>query len=132
MATKLFVGGLAWATTDDSLRDFFAQAGTVVSASVIVDRASGRSKGFGFVEMSTEEEAKKAMEELDGQMLDERAVAIKEARPQEPRSFGDRSGGGRPFNDRPRSGGFGGGSRGGFGGGSRGGSSNGGFRRGDR
>lgn len=134
MAAKLFVGGLAWATTDDTLREFFAQVGTVVSASVIMDRASGRSKGFGFVEMSTEEEAQKALE-LDGQELDGRAVAIKEARPQEPRSFDNHSGGDRRpsyGSDRPRSnGGFrGGNDRGGFGGG-RGGS-NGGFRRGDR
>ncbi len=133
MATKLFVGGLAWATTDDSLREFFAQVGEVVSASVIMDRASGRSKGFGFVEMATEEEAKKALE-LDGQELDGRAVAIKEARPQEPRSNDGRPGGDRrSFNDRPRGGGGGfrgGNDRGGFGGG-RGGS-NGGFRRGDR
>lgn len=85
MANKLFVGSLAWATTDDSLKDFFAQAGTVVSASVIMDRESGRSKGFGFVEMSSDEEAKAAVEQLNGKDLDGRAVVVNEARPREER-----------------------------------------------
>lgn len=104
MATKLFVGSLAWATTDDSLKQFFSQAGTVVSARVIMDRATGRSKGFGFVEMSTDEEAQKAIQ-LAGQDLDGRPVVVNEARPMEPRD--NRGGGG---------GGFGGGNRGGYGG----------------
>lgn len=107
MATRLFVGSLAWATTDDSLSAFFSQVGTVTSAKVIMDRASGRSKGFGFVEMSSDEEAQKAVAELNGKDLDGRAIVVNEARPMEPRD-----------NNR---GGFGGGSRGGFGGGSRGG-----------
>ena len=108
MATKLFVGSLAWATTDDSLKQFFSQAGTVVSARVITDRATGRSKGFGFVEMSSDEEAQKAIA-LAGQQLDGRAIVVNEARPMEPR-------------DNNRSGGFSGGNRGGFSGGnSRGG-----------
>ena len=81
MATKLFVGSLAWATTDDSLKSFFEQAGTVVSASVIMDRETNRSKGFGFVEMSSDEEAKKAVDELNGKDLDGRAVVVSEARP---------------------------------------------------
>lgn len=91
MATKLFVGGLSWDTTDTSLRDFFAQVGTVVSATVITDKYTGRSKGFGFVEMSTEAEAQEAIQKLNGQTLDGRAVAVNEARPQVPRE--DRSGG---------------------------------------
>lgn len=107
MAKKLFVGGLSWDTTDATLSDFFAKVGTVVSANVITDRYTGRSKGFGFVEMSTEEEAEKAKAELNGQTLDGRAIAISEARPQQPREnnfsgggFGggrrdDRRGGGR-------------------------------------
>ncbi len=107
MATKLFVGSLAWATTDDSLKAFFSQAGTVTSARVITDRATGRSKGFGFVEMSTDEEAQKAVA-LAGQNLDGRAIVVNEARPMEPRD--NRSGGS-----------FGGGNRGGYSGGSRGG-----------
>ncbi len=85
MATKLFVGSLAWATTDDSLKSFFEQAGTVVSASVIMDRETNRSKGFGFVEMSSDEEAKKAVDELNGKDLDGRAVVVSEARPREER-----------------------------------------------
>ncbi len=85
MATKLFVGSLAWGTTDDSLKDFFSAAGTVVSANVIVDRDSNRSKGFGFVEMSSDEEAKKAVDELNGKELDGRAIVVSEARPREER-----------------------------------------------
>jgi len=85
MATKLFIGSLAWATNDDSLKDFFSQAGTVVSANVIVDRDTNRSKGFGFVEMSSDEEAKKAVEELNGKDLDGRAIVVNEARPREER-----------------------------------------------
>jgi RNA recognition motif-containing protein len=85
MATKLFVGSLAWATTDDSLRDFFAQVGTVASANVIVDRETNRSKGFGFVEMSSDEEAKAAVDQLNGKELDGRAIVVNEARPREER-----------------------------------------------
>jgi len=85
MATKLFVGSLAWATTDDSLKEFFSAVGTVVSASVIMDRETNRSKGFGFVEMSSDEEAKKAVEELNGKDLDGRAIVVNEARPREER-----------------------------------------------
>lgn len=127
MSTKLFVGSLAWATTDDTLQQFFAQAGSVVSASVIRDRMSGRSKGFGFVEFATEEEAKNALETLNGQELDGRAIVVSEARPREERpqgSFGNRGGGGRQ-------GGYGNDRRGGFSrGGDRGG--RGGFNRGGR
>ena len=105
MATKLFVGSLAWATTDDSLKDFFAGAGTVVSASVIMDRETSRSKGFGFVEMSSEEEAKAAVEQLNGKELDGRAVVVSEARPREDRPRGGNGGGGGGYSgggDRQR------------------------------
>lgn len=85
MATKLFVGGLAWGTTDDSLKQFFASAGQVVSATVITDKFTGKSKGFGFVEMSSEAEAKEAVAKLNGQELDGRAITVNEARPQAPR-----------------------------------------------
>jgi RNA recognition motif-containing protein len=85
MATKLFIGSLAWGTTDDSLKSFFEQAGTVVSANVIVDRETNRSKGFGFVEMSSDEEAKKAIDELNGKELDGRPIVVSEARPREER-----------------------------------------------
>ena len=85
MATKLFIGGLSWDTTDDKLREFFTQAGTVVSANVITDKFTGKSKGFGFVEMSSEAEAQEATEKLNGQNLDGRKIVVSEARPQAPR-----------------------------------------------
>ncbi len=96
MATKLFVGSLSWNTTDDQLKDFFASAGTVVSATVIFDRETNRSKGFGFVEMSNDDEAKAAVDQLNGKELDGRAIVVNEARPREerPRSFGGGGGGG--------------------------------------
>jgi RNA recognition motif-containing protein len=86
MANKLFVGSLAWTATDDDLANFFSEAGTVLSAKVIVDRDTNRSKGFGFVEMSTDEEAKAAIDKLNGKELNGRAIAVNEARPQAPRS----------------------------------------------
>lgn len=92
MATKLFVGSLSWGVDDKQLEDFFAQAGEVVSAKVITDRDTNRSKGFGFVEMSSDDEAKKAIDELNGKELDGRPVSVNEARPRED----------RPRNDRPR------------------------------
>jgi len=85
MGKKLFIGSLAWATTQQSLADFFSQAGTVESAAVITDKMSGRSKGFGFVEMSTDEEAQNAVSMLNGKELDGRAIVVNEARPQEDR-----------------------------------------------
>lgn len=85
MATNLFVGSLSWNVTDDQLKDFFAAAGTVVSAKVIADRESGRSKGFGFVEMGSDDEAKKAIDELNGKELDGRAINVSAARPREER-----------------------------------------------
>ncbi|HET8709067.1 MAG TPA: RNA-binding protein [Candidatus Saccharimonadales bacterium] len=81
MATNLFVGSLAYSATDDDLQQFFAQAGNVVSAKVIMDRDSGRSKGFGFVEMGSDEEAKAAIDQLDGKELNGRAISVNEARP---------------------------------------------------
>ncbi len=82
---KLFVGGLSWGTTDKSLEEAFSQAGKVDSAAVIVDRATQRSKGFGFVEMSTEEEAQAAIEMFNGKELDGRQIVVNEARPMEKR-----------------------------------------------
>ena len=93
MATKLFIGSLAWATNDDSLKDLFSTVGTVVSASVIMDRETNRSKGFGFVEMSSDEEAKAAVEQLNGKDLDGRAIVVNEARPREERPRGGGGGG---------------------------------------
>jgi len=97
MAKKLYVGSLSYDTTEDSLKEAFAKAGTVESAVIITDKMSGRSKGFGFVEMSSEEEAKKAIEMWNGKELDGRTLTVNEARPMEDRpqrSF-DRGGGGR-------------------------------------
>lgn len=100
MAKKLFVGGISWDTTESSLTEFFAKVGTVVSAAIIMDRYTGKSKGFGFVEMSTEEEAQKAVSELNGQNLDGRTVAVSEARPQQPRENNFSGGGGGGFGRR--------------------------------
>ncbi len=98
MSTKLFVGSLSYSVNDDQLKDAFAAAGTVVSAKVIIDRETGRSKGFGFVEMSSDEEAKRAVDMLNGKEIEGRAVAVSEARPREDRpsrSFGGNDGGNR-------------------------------------
>jgi cold-inducible RNA-binding protein len=100
MATKIFVGSLAYTATDDDLNQFFAEAGTVVSAKVIMDRETNRSKGFGFVEMANDDEAKAAIDSLNGKDLGGRPVALSEARPQaprEPRSFGGGGGGGNRY-----------------------------------
>lgn len=85
MEKKLYIGSLAWKTTDDSLRSFFQTIGTVESASVIMDKMTGRSKGFGFVEMSSPEEAERAISELDGKELDGRGIRVSIARPKEDR-----------------------------------------------
>jgi RNA recognition motif-containing protein len=79
MNNKLFVGGLSWSTTQESLQTFFSQVGTVVEAKVIMDRATGRSRGFGFVTMSSPEEAQKAVDELNNKELDGRAIKVSEA-----------------------------------------------------
>jgi cold-inducible RNA-binding protein len=100
MAKKLYVGSLSYSSTEDTLKEAFSQAGTVESAAVIIDKMSGRSKGFGFVEMATDEEAEKAIEMWNGKELDGRAIVVNEARPMEA---------------RPRTGGFNrGGDRGGY------------------
>ncbi len=90
--TRLYVGSLPYSTTDDQLKDHFMQAGSVVSAHVIIDKMTGRSKGFGFVEMSTEAEAQKAIEMFNGQDMGGRNIVVNVARPMEPRA--PRSGGG--------------------------------------
>ncbi len=81
MNNKLYVGNLPYTTKDEDLKEMFSQAGTVSSASIIMDRISGRSKGFGFVEMSSEEEAKKAIELFDGKEYEGRKIVVNEARP---------------------------------------------------
>jgi RNA recognition motif-containing protein len=105
MATKLYVGGLPYSTQEAALRELFAQAGTVVSAVIIMDKMSGRSKGFGFVEMSTDEEAQKAISMFNDQEFEGRKLTVNEARPMEARP--PRGGG----NDRGGYGGGGGGRR---------------------
>ncbi len=107
MEVKLYVGNLSYDTTEDDLRTLFAQAGTVVSVALIKDRDTGRSKGFAFVEMSTQAEAEKAISTLNQHLLDNRNLTVNLARPREERpKFGGREGGGG-F----RGGGGGGGSR---------------------
>ena len=106
MAMKLYVGGLAYSVTDQELNDFFATEGKVTSAVVIKDRDSGQSKGFGFVEFEDDEEAKNAINTLNGKEINGRAIVVNEARPQEDRrsggggrSFGNSGGGNRRFGD---------------------------------
>lgn len=96
MASKLYIGGLAYSTTSEGLREFFAQCGNVVSATVITDRFSGQSRGFGFVEMGAAEEAQNAISQLNGRELDGRRISVEVSNPQAPRSGGGRPGGGRP------------------------------------
>ncbi len=83
MATKLYVGKLAYATTEETLKNLFAEYGNVVSAQLIMDRDSGQSKGFGFVEMENDSEAQAAIKELDGKEVDGRAIVVNVARPRE-------------------------------------------------
>lgn len=83
--SKLYIGNLPYSVTDDQLRDLFSQAGTVTTANVINDKFSGRSKGFGFVEMSSLEEAEKAIEMFNNHQLDGRSISVNEARPKEDR-----------------------------------------------
>jgi len=116
MGNKLYVGNLAYSVRDESLQAAFAQFGTVTSAKVMMDRETGRSKGFAFVEMETQEEAEKAISQFHGTQFQDRALTVNMARPREERGGGgfgggrggggDRSGGGRP-----RGGGGGGGGK---------------------
>jgi RNA recognition motif-containing protein len=115
MTKKLYVGNLSYSTTEDDLHKLFTGVGAVTSVALITDRMTGQSKGFGFVEMETEQAAQEAIQRLNNQELNQRNITVSEARPPKERSFGGGSRGG------------GGGSRGG-GGGSRGGG--GGFSRG--
>src|SRR4029434_7964902 len=113
MATKLYVGNLSFQTTSDELRDHFAQAGNVESASVVEDRMTGRSRGLGFVEMATPEEAAAAIEQLNGKDFGGRNLTVNEARPRTDRGPGGGYGGG----GNRGGGGYGGGGGGGYGGG---------------
>src|SRR5688572_21048631 len=111
MGKKLYVGNLSYGVTDSDLQELFGQYGSVTSAQVISDRETGRSKGFGFVEMATDDDAASAVNALNGQQHDGRTLTVNEARPKEDRGGG--GGGGR--------GGYGGGGGGGYGGGGGGG-----------
>ncbi len=90
MAKKLFVGNLPYSTNDQSLNEMFTPFGTVNSAQIITDKFSGRSRGFGFVEMENDDEAGKAIDEMNGKEIDGRAVVVNEARPREDRPAGGR------------------------------------------
>ncbi|GAB3503221.1 hypothetical protein GCM10027399_32310 [Curvibacter fontanus] len=119
MGNKLYVGNLAYSVRDNDLEQAFSQFGSVSSAKVMMERDTGRSKGFGFVEMGSDAEAQAAINGMNGQPLSGRSIVVNEARPMEPRA--------------PRSGGYGGGGGGGYGGGGReggdaGGGGEGGFR----
>ena len=100
MATKLYVGGLSYSTTSEELRALFAQAGTVESATVITDKFTGRSRGFGFVEMSTNEEAEAAIQRLNGHVLDGRSLTVNIATSQGAGPRGGGRAGGRPGGNR--------------------------------
>ena len=117
MGNKLYVGNLAYSVRDDSLQEAFAQFGSVTSAKVMMDRDTGRSKGFGFVEMGSDAEAQAAINGMNGQALEGRAIVVNEARPREDRPGGFGGGGGRSGGG----GGYGGGGRSGGGGGYGGG-----------
>jgi cold-inducible RNA-binding protein len=97
MSTKLFVGGLPYAATEDSLKAAFEKAGTVVSAKIITDKMTGRSKGFGFVEYETEEAAQAGIEMWNGKEFEGRTITVNEARPLEERPPRREGGGGRRF-----------------------------------
>jgi RNA recognition motif-containing protein len=100
MTRKLYVGNLPYSVNEDNLRELFAQAGEIASVNIITDRDTGRSKGFGFVEMATEEEAQEAIKRFNGYTIDNRPLTVNEARPREERP----AGGGRRFDDRRGSG----------------------------
>ena len=119
MGNKLYVGNLAYSVRDESLQESFGQFGTVTSAKVMMDRDTGRSKGFGFVEMGSDAEAQAAINGMNGQALEGRAIVVNEARPREERPGGFGGGGGSR-------GGYGGGGGGGGGGGYGGGGGSGG------
>lgn len=100
MAKKLYVGNMSYNTSEEALRTLFAEVGVVESVTIITDRGSGRPKGFGFVEMTTDEAAAEAISRLNGQMLDGREISVAEARPPRPRDDRPRGGGGGGRRDR--------------------------------
>jgi RNA recognition motif-containing protein len=132
MGKKLYVGNLSYDVDSSTLEQLFGQHGTVQSAQIITDRDTGRSKGFGFVEMGSDDEAQAAITALNGQQHEGRALTVNEAKPKEPRAGGGGGYGGGGGGGRSGGGGYGGGGRsggGGYGGGGRGGSGGGGRDR---
>ena len=117
MSMKLYVGNLSFQTSSEDLQQLFGQAGTVESASVVEDRETGRSRGFGFVEMSSNEEGQAAIQQFNGKEFNGRNLTVNEARPREDRGGNRGGGGGRGGFGGNRGGGGGGGGRGGYGGG---------------
>ena len=117
MSMKLYVGNLSFQTSSEDLQELFAQAGTVESASVVEDRETGRSRGFGFVEMSSNEEGQAAIQQFNGKEVNGRSLTVNEARPREDRGGNRGGGGGRGGFGGNRGGGGGGGYGGGYGGG---------------
>lgn len=107
MGKKLYVGSISFNATEESLQDLFSSIGEVESVKIITDQETGRSKGFGFVEMSSEEDAKKAIEQLNGSKFMERALIVNEARPQQPREKRGFGGGGRGGYGQGRGSGYG-------------------------
>jgi len=105
MAKRIYVGNLPFSSTEDDVRNMFSEAGTVASVSLISDKFSGRSRGFGFVEMSSDDEANKAIAALNGRMVGDRALVVNEAKPMGERREGGREGGGYRGGGR-REGGF--------------------------
>jgi cold-inducible RNA-binding protein len=103
MTTNIYVGNLSYNTTEDTLRSLFAEYGQVESVRVITDRGTGRSKGFAFVEMSTEKAAQEAISGLNGTQVDEREIKVDQAKPPSDRRTGDRRSGDRRSSDRGRS-----------------------------
>jgi RNA recognition motif. (a.k.a. RRM, RBD, or RNP domain) len=138
MSRKLFVGNLPYSVTSERLQEAFSQFGTVSSSKVIVDRETGRSRGFAFLEMETDDQGAAAMQAMNGALLDGRSIAVREAVERQPGGGGGGFGGGggrdgggfRPRGPRPPYGGGGGGDRGGGGGGYGGGGGGGGYRGG--
>jgi RNA recognition motif-containing protein len=117
MSMKLYVGNLAFQTSSEDLQQLFSQAGTVESASVVEDRETGRSRGFGFVEMASNEEGQAAIQQFNGKEVNGRALTVNEARPREDRGGRGGGGGGGRGGFGGNRGGGGGGGRGGYGGG---------------
>ncbi len=118
---NIYVGNLSWSMTDEDLTNLFTQYGTVTSGKILKDKMNGRSKGFGFVEMENDEEARTAISNLHETEVMGRKLIVNESQPRQEGDYKKRSGGGGGFRGGNRGGGYGGGNRGGYGGGSRGG-----------